>query len=199
MLRATLSRLTYSNVISTIALFLALSGGAYALTLPRNSVRAKQIARNAVGASEIKRSAVRSAEVKNFTLLGNDFKPGEIPAGPAGPAGKDGVNGAANVAYRSANTAPMAQGQYGKISVGCDSGERLIGGGAGFPFAGTGEPYYTEYTQLAASAPGILVNPNFHLVRALRAGERPDVWYAGGYQGEANTRTLTVYAICASP
>lgn len=196
MLRATLSRLTYANVMSTIAVFLALGGGAYALSLPRNSVTASQIVKNGVGASEIKRNAVRSAEVKNFTLLAEDFKGGQIPAGPPG---KDGVNGAANVTYRSASTAPMAQGLYGRITVGCDSGERLIGGGAGFPYAGNGAPGYTEYTQLAASAPGILTNATFHTARAIKPGETPDVWYAGGYQGEANTRTLTAYAICATP
>ncbi len=38
------SRLTYANVVATIALFVALGGGAYAvLKLPKNSVKSKQI------------------------------------------------------------------------------------------------------------------------------------------------------------
>ena len=49
MLARTLSRLTYADVMATIAVFLALGGGAYAaLRLPRNSVGARQIKANAV-------------------------------------------------------------------------------------------------------------------------------------------------------
>jgi hypothetical protein len=37
------SRLTFANVISVIALFIALGGGAYALTVPKDSVKSKHI------------------------------------------------------------------------------------------------------------------------------------------------------------
>jgi hypothetical protein len=202
MLHATLSRLTYANVMATIAVFIALGGGAYALSVPRNSVGAKQISRNAVGAAEITKGAVRSSEVKNSSLLAADFKPGELLQGPAGPPGRDGVNGvngAANVTYRTAESEPLNQGQYGRITVGCQAGERLIGGGAGFPYAIGNSPTYTEFTTLGTSAPGILINPQFHIARAIEEGETPNVWAAAGYQGEANSRTLQVYAVCATP
>lgn len=42
------SRLTYANVMATIAVFLALGGGAYAVALKRNSVGSKQIKPDAV-------------------------------------------------------------------------------------------------------------------------------------------------------
>lgn len=42
------SWLTYANVMATIAVFLALGGGAYAITLKRNSVGSKQIKPDAV-------------------------------------------------------------------------------------------------------------------------------------------------------
>ena len=46
------SSLSYANVIATIALFVALGGGAYAaITLPKNSVGAKQLKKNAVVSS----------------------------------------------------------------------------------------------------------------------------------------------------
>jgi hypothetical protein len=38
------SRLTFANVVSVMALFIALGGGAYALTIPANSVGTKQVA-----------------------------------------------------------------------------------------------------------------------------------------------------------
>src|SRR3954447_2729045 len=77
--------LTYGNVIATLALFLALGGGAYAaLKLPKNSVGAKQI----------KSNAVRSAEVKPGSLLANDFKAGQVPRGRQGVRGLRGMSGA---------------------------------------------------------------------------------------------------------
>ena len=91
MLRTLRSRLTYANTVASIALFVALGGGAYAATkLPAGSVGAKQIRAN----------AVTSAHVKNRSLLAEDFKLGQLPAGsagapgPAGPAGAPGATGA---------------------------------------------------------------------------------------------------------
>jgi hypothetical protein len=65
------SRLTYANAMSTIAVFVALGGGAYAVSVPRNSVGPKQL----------KRGAVTSEKVKNRSLLVSDFKPGQLALG----------------------------------------------------------------------------------------------------------------------
>jgi len=85
-------RLTYANVMSTLAVFAVLGGTAYAATkLPRNSV----------GANQIKKGAVRSSEVKNGALRLSDFRRGDRPTGlpgrqgPVGPAGAPGAPGAA--------------------------------------------------------------------------------------------------------
>jgi hypothetical protein len=57
-------RLTYANVMATIAMFIALGGGAYAaLKLPKNSVGTKQL----------KKDAVTGAKVKNGTLTNQDI------------------------------------------------------------------------------------------------------------------------------
>jgi hypothetical protein len=48
MLRQLRARLTYANVMASIAVFLAMSGGAYALTIPRNSVGTRQLRERAV-------------------------------------------------------------------------------------------------------------------------------------------------------
>src|SRR3954453_21723387 len=79
------SKLTYANVVATLALFLALGGGAYAaFKLPKNSVGSKQI----------KKNAVRTSKVKPGSLLANDFKPGQLPRGPQGVRGLRGLPGA---------------------------------------------------------------------------------------------------------
>jgi hypothetical protein len=91
------SHLTFANVVSLIALFVALSGGAYALTLPKSSVGAEQLKRNAVRTSKIKRGAVTSSKVKDASLLSKDFKPGQLRSGPQGPQGPEGPQGVQGV------------------------------------------------------------------------------------------------------
>ena len=107
MLRRARQRLTYGNVVSSMALFIALGGTSYALTLPRNSVGSQQIRGGAVRASEVQSGAVRSSEVKDRSLGVRDLsvtarrslkgQPGAPGTpGPAGPSGPSGV------AYRAA-------------------------------------------------------------------------------------------------
>lgn len=73
-------------MVALLALSIALGGTSYAaITLPANSVGAKQL----------KRSAVTSAKVRDFSLSAKDFAPGQIPKGPAGPIGATGATGAA--------------------------------------------------------------------------------------------------------
>jgi hypothetical protein len=78
-------QLTFANVVACIALFVALGGAGYAaVKLPKNSVGAKQL----------KKNAVTSAKVRNGSLLAQDFKAGQLPAGKTGPQGVPGAAGA---------------------------------------------------------------------------------------------------------
>ncbi len=86
MLTAVRQRLTYSNVIATMALFIALGGVAVAAGLPRNSVGPKQIKRGAVTAAKIRKQAVTSTKlapksVTNGKLGPNSVGPGNIGNG----------------------------------------------------------------------------------------------------------------------
>lgn len=85
-------RLTYANVMSSIAVFLVLGGGAAfaASQLGKNSVGAKQLKKNAVTTAKIKKGAVTGAKVKPGSLTASNFKAGQLPAGPAGPKGDTG-------------------------------------------------------------------------------------------------------------
>ena len=71
-------------VVACAALFVSLSGFGYAaIVLPANSV----------GTKHLKRNAVTSAKVKNRSLLGSDFKRGQLPRGPQGIQGAQGIQG----------------------------------------------------------------------------------------------------------
>jgi hypothetical protein len=111
--------------LGMLALFVALSGTAYAASLPRNSV----------GTAQLKRNAVTSTKVKPFSLLASDFRRGQLPAGPQGPQGPQGPTGprgpegpqgpagATNVTVR---VGPQA---LGFASATCAVGEVAVGGG----------------------------------------------------------------------
>jgi hypothetical protein len=100
MLAAIRCRLTFANAISLVSLFVALGGGAYALTIPRNSVGSAELKRGAVTTSKIRKGAVTSSRVRDRSLLRRDFKAGQLPAGkqglpgPQGPPGPKGDAGA---------------------------------------------------------------------------------------------------------
>jgi hypothetical protein len=76
MLAALRTRLTYANVMASVALFVALGGTGYAVSRPP---------RNSVGTKQLRKNSVTSPKVRNRSLLRRDFKPGQLafltPAG----------------------------------------------------------------------------------------------------------------------
>lgn len=89
MLHRLLSRLSYANVVATLALFIALGGTSYAaLKLPKNSVGSTQIKTGAVHTGEIANRTIRLGDISlsaRSSLRGQTGPQGA--AGPAGPAG----------------------------------------------------------------------------------------------------------------
>lgn len=99
------SKLSFANVTSVIALFVALGGTGYAaVTLPRNSVGADQLKSRSVGSSELKTNAVTSRSIKSRSVGLSDITPAARTAlrGQAGPAGPTGPAGPAGVTFRAA-------------------------------------------------------------------------------------------------
>jgi hypothetical protein len=67
-------RLNYANVMATVAVFLALGGGAYAaFKLPKNSVGTKQLANGAVTNNKLANNAVTGAKVAARSLTGTQI------------------------------------------------------------------------------------------------------------------------------
>jgi hypothetical protein len=69
--------------MSTVAVFLALAGGAaFAASLGKNSVGSKQLKKNAVVTAKIKKEAVTGGKVKKDTLTGTQINEGTLGAVP---------------------------------------------------------------------------------------------------------------------
>jgi hypothetical protein len=117
-LRRLRDRLTYANVMSSIAVFIALGGTSYALTVPRNSVGSRQLRSHSVGTSELKTGAVSTRAIKNHGIHLTDISPATRTslrgtAGPPGPPGPSGltlhaiVNSAGNTSPNGVGSVPV--------------------------------------------------------------------------------------------
>lgn len=121
-------RLSYANVMATLATFIALGGTSYAVaTLPRNSVGGDQIRRGAVGPSEIRSKAVRSRDIRDRSVALRDISTGARnslrgqagPPGPQGPAGASAISFHASIAStgvkqrgNATSSRPLGTGRY---------------------------------------------------------------------------------------
>ncbi|MGZ3386977.1 MAG: hypothetical protein ACXVB5_18970 [Isosphaeraceae bacterium] len=57
-------KLTYANVVATLALFIAIGGA--------SAFAASQLGKNSVGTKQLKKNSVTGAKVKNGSLTGAD-------------------------------------------------------------------------------------------------------------------------------
>lgn len=123
-----LRRPTYSQAISTTALFVALGGTSYAaIKLPNNSVGSAQIKSNAVASSEIKNGSVAEKDlasaVRSKLAAGGE----KGSTGAQGPRGDTGATGPAG-----------AKGDTGATGAKGDTGAQGPKGDPGTPGTGGG-------------------------------------------------------------
>jgi hypothetical protein len=170
-------RLTYANVMSSIAVFLVLGGAtAFAASiLGKNTVGSKQIKKNAVTTAKIKNGAVNSAKVLDGSLTGADINLGSVGTVPsatkAGSAtsatnatnATNAVNAAnathavsADVAGSAASPATLASGKtetgvfYGIETPGATPNSGYVSASVSFPFP-LAAPPTTHYLSIGAS------------------------------------------------
>jgi hypothetical protein len=99
-------KLTFANVISCLALFIALGGLAVAAGLPKNSVGTKQLKKNAVTAVKIKDGAVGTKKIPNGAVTGAQIADGAV----SGAKIQNGAIGAAKVQDHAITGAQIADG-----------------------------------------------------------------------------------------
>jgi hypothetical protein len=125
-LKALVARLSYANVVSTLALFIVLGGGAYAAaTLPRNSVGRSQIRAHAVDTSELAPRSVTPNRLSPWARRRLSARLRRGPRGAVGPAGAPGPaavsgSGASRIAFSapaSASPAPSTVLDLGGLTI----------------------------------------------------------------------------------
>jgi hypothetical protein len=110
MLRRLANRLTYANVVATLALFIALGGSSYAaIKLPKNSIGTNQIKTGAVHTGEIRDRTIRLQDIS--TSARTSLRGLTGPQGPQGPAGAAAVRHFASV--NAAGTFIRGDAKYG--------------------------------------------------------------------------------------
>jgi hypothetical protein len=174
-------------IVSCVALFLALSGGALAAGIAKNSVRSAQIVDRSVRTVDLRDNAVNSQKIAPDAVTGEEIAENAVESPEVAPESLtaadlgDNSVGASEIVADSVgsselgavtvrtNTIQVAKGAPGSVSVNCAVGEQVLSGG--------GQPghYGTEMTSSRPSGNGWL------------------------YQAQNNTGgedTLTVFALC---
>jgi hypothetical protein len=107
--------LTYSNVMSTLAVFLVLAGGtALAAGLRRNSVNSRTVKDNSLLSADLKDgAAITGADVADGSLDGSDVAPSSLKGADIG----DGSISGADVADGSLGGAKLAKGAIGAANI----------------------------------------------------------------------------------
>jgi hypothetical protein len=111
-------RLTYANVMATIAVFIALGGASYAaLKLPKNSVGTKQLKKNSVVTAKVKKEAITAAKVKKGTLTGSQINVstlGTVPTAQTALTAETANAIAAPEAYHEVGASAFMNGWHNK-------------------------------------------------------------------------------------
>ena len=173
------NRLTYANVIATIALFIALGGASYAAT---------QLPKNSVGSKQLKRNAVNGAKVKPGSLPASALKAGAIPAIPA-PPNLSGLLGSTVVVNKTI-AAPLAKDDFATGKVLCPPGLQAIAGGVVSSNVLTGK----------VSASGPLVNGQDPQLQPDGQSGPATGWFGAvtTQGGASGSEQIKIQVICAS-
>jgi hypothetical protein len=183
-------------VVASLALLLSLGGSAYAaVAVAPGSVGTRQLKNSAVTSEKLAGGAVTANKVKPYSLLSQDFAPGQLPAGHQGPAGPQGPDGATGPQGPPGATGPqgpagvsgyqvitstssMSATSQKAVAANCPAGQSILGGGA------AAETPSADTLTTQQSYPNNNNTQWFGVANDLTAN--PSAW------------TLVVYAICAN-
>lgn len=167
-----MKHLTFANVVSTLALFAALSGASYAaVAFPANSVGTRQLKRNAVTAGKLAAGAVAARNIAPGAITGSDINTATLGKVPSAQVADQATAVARVVTVTAAGTAPV--GASAAATATCPAGLTVTGGGASL-----------------SSEDNEFVNDSYP------AGTTG--WTADVFGGPSAGGTFTVFAICTA-
>jgi hypothetical protein len=187
-----MNRLSYANVVASLALFVAIGGSSYAAI----SVTGAQVRDGSLSGRDVHNGSLTGKDVRDGTLRRADFAANELPSGrpgpagpqgpqgdpgatgPAGPAGAAGPRGESGTAgvHKVTKSFLLAAHEQSFPNVDCPAGEKATGGGV-------------EAT--SGDVRTLLDAPE-------SAGSDEPIGWAAGFVNDANVeRQVFVLAICA--
>jgi hypothetical protein len=184
--QVTLARHIRSNIVGYIALFFALTAGAYASGLAPDSVRSKQIKDGQVRTQDVATDSTAHAltgqNIANDSLdgydihglSGADLQPNTLNSSVIQDNGIAGADLGTTVIRTATDTVPS--GAHSQVIASCNNGEQLLSGGGGM----SGAINSTHY--LDASYP-------------VQVGDTAS-WLVQADQYSGSDETLTAYALC---
>ena len=174
-------------MVATLALFLAIGGGAAfaATNLAANSVGPKAIKANAVGPAKIKAGAVSGEKLANGAVSSTKLAApnGAVALDPYSPIGAVGATqlaagavGGSKLGTINTRTASVSvsKGEIKGASVACATGETLLGGGTSWNTTGPEQLVYTSESNKSAAT----------------------TWHAAGVNQANVPLTFNVFAYC---
>jgi hypothetical protein len=182
-------RITYANVVATVALFAALGGSSYAAI----AVTGSQVRDGSLTGRDVRNSSLTGKDVRNQSLLARDFKAGQLPAGPQGEPGAPGATGPKGEKGEKGEPGLPGVSGYEQVTVNkqtnpavsiftsatanCPAGKVALGGGG-------------EILQPTSAGTDVVLD-------ASRAIDK-DSWMAEAHGLGSITWTLRVTVICAN-
>lgn len=203
-------RLTYANVMSTLAVLLLLVGGGAAVAgVAKNSVTSKSVKNNSLTSKDLKDGvAVASSDVVDDSLTGTDIDESTFSTTPTGPAGgslsgtypdpllRAGSVSSGNVVDGSLTELDLGSGAVTASELGTIT---LRAGNVNVPPDEFGEVIVScNPNEVALSGGGQSGSSLMPLIKS-RRGLSAQTWVVQGFNGAAEPRTLEAFVSCLAP
>jgi hypothetical protein len=166
-------RLSYANIIATLALFVALGGTSVAAV---SYINGRQIRPHSIPKNRLTHRAITQLKANRGP---RGLRGARGPAGPVGPTGP----GPVVLAYAGSGTRPLPAGKESVAVAMCPPGMVVTGGGG----ITAGSPSFTNTgVNISASA-----------WASSREGGPPDEWWVAANNASASDTTFSATATCA--
>jgi hypothetical protein len=182
-MKAMRTRITSAHAIAMVALFFALTGGAFA---------AVKLAKNSVKSATIKNGQVKAADLGNNAVLSKHIKNGQVSSADI----KDGTVGGVDLADGGVGSADLADGSVltGKIGDGQVTAPKLADGSVGTAKIGDGQVTSPKIADGTVGAADLAPDEPFHLV-----GTAGQPAFSTGGEGDCLWSNLTAAGIQLNP